>query len=248
MKWRLIIDGENNGYWNIALDKAMLLCFKKICKPTLRFYQWDKPYLSIGYFQKIPLELIEKCQSKNIQIVKRPTGGKSVLHFNELTYSIVAPYHFFYPVKNILGIYNKIAEIFLMSFHNMGIKADLASSNNVNKSTIFCFENPSYYEIVYKGKKMMGSAQRYHKNILLQHGSLPLQRDLNLVIELFGNEHIEKWTSLKEILGTAPDVNSIIYYIKEAFSKILEAEFELEEPSEEEKEMAKAGVGDSKSI
>lgn len=246
MKWRLIIDGENNGYWNIALDKALLLCFKKIGMPTLRFYQWDEPYLSIGYFQKLTTSLIEKCQSKNIHIVKRPTGGKAVLHFNELTYSIVAPYHFFYPTRNILAVYNKIAEIFLMAFQKMGIEAELFSSNSIKKSTFFCFENPSYYEIVYKGKKMMGSAQRYHENILLQHGSLPLQRDLNLIIELFGNEHIEKWISLKEILGSSPDINSIIHNIKEAFSKFLNAEFELEEPSEEEKAMAKLIISQEK--
>lgn len=225
--FRLIIEGRNNAYRNMAIDRALLISYKDVKIPTLRFYQWEVAALSLGYFQEIPEELIKKCKERNVAIVRRPTGGKAVLHDDEITYSIVAPFYLFSDERDVLKVYNSIARVFIKAFKNMDLQVELVKSNKPIDSSLFCFSEPSYYEITVGGKKLIGSAQRYYKDILLQHGSLPISRDLALINELFGSEQEEKWTSLEESLGYHPKIKNVYEKIINAFEEIFNFKFSL---------------------
>lgn len=225
--FRLIIEGRNNAYWNMAIDRVLLFSYQDIKMPTLRFYQWEVATLSLGYFQQIPEELIKKCKEKNVVIVRRPTGGKAVLHDDEITYSIVAPFYLFSDERDILRVYNCIARVFMKAFKDMHLQVELVQSKEPSDSSFFCFSEPSYYEITVGGRKIIGSAQRYYKDIFLQHGSLPINRDLALINELFGNKQEEKWTSLEESLGYRPKIQDVYEKIINAFEEIFNFKFSL---------------------
>ncbi len=223
--WRLIIEGKNNAFKNMAIDKAILMSYEDVCVPTLRFYRWEVATLSFGYFQELPENVIKVCKEKNIPIVRRPTGGKAVLHDDEITYSIVAPYYLFSNERNILSVYNSISKAFIKAFKDMNLEVELAQSKISNNSSQFCFSEQSYYEITINSKKIIGNAQRYNKDILLQHGSLPIGRNLLLINKLFGKEQEEKWTCIEECLGYHPDVEYIYDKIINAFKDIFKVEF-----------------------
>jgi len=225
MQWRLLDNDKKDGYWNMALDKAMLLKYQQVNIPTLRFYRWDKATLSLGYFQKLPPEILEICQINDIPVVRRPTGGRAVLHDDELTYSIVAPCSLFSSERDILKIYHRIAETFVVAFTTLGLQVELSASDVIDKRALFCFSEPSYYEISVAGKKIIGSAQKYYRNVLLQHGSLPLTRNLDRVSALFGEEQVHKWTSLKEITGSSPDLQRIKNALTMAFVNSFDIHF-----------------------
>lgn len=153
MEWRLIDNKKQDGYWNMALDKSMLLMSEQVKIPTLRFYLWDKATLSLGYFQQLPDETHEICKKNDIPIVRRPTGGRAVLHDDELTYSIVAPCSLFSQERDILKIYYRIAEAFVHAFKTMKLKVEMSAGDVIDKRALFCFSEPSYYEISAEGKK-----------------------------------------------------------------------------------------------
>ncbi|MCM8773886.1 MAG: hypothetical protein NC820_04035, partial [Candidatus Omnitrophica bacterium] len=88
--WRIIIDGYNDGLVNMARDEVLLFCYPKLKVPTLRIYSWLKPFVSLGYFQKIEDTInLEECLKKNIGFVHRITGGSAIVHYKELTYSLI---------------------------------------------------------------------------------------------------------------------------------------------------------------
>jgi lipoate-protein ligase A len=235
---RLIIEGKNSACKNMAIDRAMLFSYEEVKIPTLRFYQWELPTLSFGFFQKVPEHLIKICKKNNIALVRRPTGGKAVLHDDEITYSIVAPYYLFSKERDILHVYNSIAQIFLHAFKSMNLNVELSECKTTDESSMFCFSEPSYYEITFNGKKLIGNAQRYNRDIFLQHGSLPISRNLDLINELFGEGHKNKWTSLEECLGYRPEIMLVQEKIINAFIDIFNFKFETTSYYQIEKDKA----------
>lgn len=177
--WRLVDTGYAGGYWNMAVDEAILqeLIAGRV-PPTIRFYAWKPATITIGYFQDMEKEInVKACQDAGFHYVRRLTGGRAVLHDVELTYSIVAPENNPVVSGSVLESYLKISQGLLGGLKNLGIEAEIASHVKKAKGSAACFDSPSWYEVVYEGRKLIGSAQTRKNGVILQHGSIPFILD-----------------------------------------------------------------------
>ena len=192
--WRFIDSGNGSPAFNMALDEALLEWNSQgKFPPVIRFYGWNPATLSIGYFQKVEKEIdMEAVRKQNIGFVRRPTGGRAVLHEHELTYSvIVSEAHPAMP-KTVTEAYRVISEGILKGFHQLGLDAYFAvpkteADREALKSphSAVCFDAPSWYELVVEGRKVAGSAQTRQKGVILQHGSILIDVDEDKLFSLF---------------------------------------------------------------
>jgi lipoate-protein ligase A len=194
--WRLIKTPPAHGPWNMAVDEAVLEAVGKgTVPPTLRLYAWEPPCLSLGYAQSVADVSLEELTSQGWEIVRRPTGGRAILHTDELTYSVIGSHDDPHLAGGILESYSNLSQALLSALHMLGIPAEAQESSadpdasriergvEKNKNPV-CFEIPSNYEITANGKKLIGSAQARRKEGVLQHGSLPLCGDLTRVVQV----------------------------------------------------------------
>lgn len=230
MSWRLLNFQYHNIFENMAIDEAIFHeTIKNKKAPTIRFYNSKPVAISIGYFQDAKKEVnIEKCHSAGIDIARRITGGKAVFHFNEITYSVVAPDHEKSFPPDILGTYKVISRCIAQSLAYLGIKADLLEGGRVlpeQKSETYCFSVPSKNELIVKGRKICGSAQVRKRGGFLQHGSLLLAFDpvktADFLLPLRTPEQIEQLrktvTSVNDEIVSAVDVQEICFQLKKGF-------------------------------
>jgi lipoate-protein ligase A len=184
--WRFIDTGVAGGYENMATDEAILLsCRQGTAPPTLRLYGWKPPAVSLGYFQKVESAVdVEECRRRGIDVVRRMTGGRAVLHHHELTYAVIAPEnaHPFSPT--VLETYMTIGSCLLTFFTDLGLNAQWVALRDKYRGaaapkheTASCFSAPSRYEITVGGKKICGSAQKRGNGVFLQHGSILIDHD-----------------------------------------------------------------------
>ncbi len=173
---RLIID-KHSGPMNMAVDEALLLSASRV-GPTLRFYEWQEPTLSLGYFQSAADRTSHQA-SAGCPIVRRSTGGGAILHDQELTYSFVLPVSsqnksFAQP------LYYAFHETLLLALELCDVKATLYPAEprvQIGQTEPFlCFQRRAAGDVILGNEKICGSAQRRQKDALLQHGSVLLQR------------------------------------------------------------------------
>ncbi len=178
--WRLIDSGPCGASFNMALDEALSISVRKgDSPPTLRFYCWSGPAVSLGAFQKIGDIDADYCNSHNIPIVRRPTGGRAILHGDEFTYSFSAmntgPFS-----RGLMVSYKKIGLAFRRCFDLAGLactmRDDRESGRELVKSPL-CFASTSLGEITSGGMKIIGSAQKRWKEGFLQQGTIPFSTD-----------------------------------------------------------------------
>lgn len=216
-KWRLLDTGYQNAYTNMAIDEAIsMACSQKLVPPTIRFYGWKPAAISLGYFQKINRALnIHNCLKLGLDIVRRPTGGRTVLHDQEITYSLVSPIDNPLLPNNVLGCYQLIGKALHMGLNNLNIKAELTPRKKIPSERVHrekpssCFFTLSPYEILVNGKKIIGSAQKREKGNFLQHGSILLEinaENLSTVLQIppenrsvFINTLKKRVTSINEL-------------------------------------------------
>ncbi len=187
MEWRLLDTETNDAYYNMAVDEAVMEVHRAgLVPPTIRFYQWSPPGLTLGYFQQIQ-ETVDKevCKENNTDIVRRLTGGRAILHDDELTYSIVISEKLAYLPKSILESYKIISKGIISALHFLGLGVELKAVENNRKApkgfSSACFDAPSWYEVVIKDKKLVGSAQTRKDGIILQHGSIPFSINADIL-------------------------------------------------------------------
>lgn len=191
--WRCIDTGYNNGFYNMALDEVLLeMVAKGESLPVLRFYGWNPPCISLGYFQKANSSIdIDFCKKNSIDIVRRITGGRTVFHHKELTYSIIIPESSEFVKGSITEAYKKISIGLLEGLKLCGINAEFSKGTALSSSTSACFEASSRYEIVIGNKKLVGSAQTRKRGVVLQHGSIIMSFDEDIFgscLGLFGQK------------------------------------------------------------
>lgn len=180
--WRLIRSGPGAPAWNMALDEALWHSFARVGRPTLRLYRWAQPAVSIGYAQRASACDLEACARLGLAFVRRPTGGRAVLHDNELTYSLVHPVR---GLGSILESHRLIAEAMAFGLRRLGLLAEVAAArprlgfNARPTLSGACFEAPSPHELTIAGRKVAGMAQVRDRLALLEQGSLPLELDLD---------------------------------------------------------------------
>ncbi len=186
-RWRLIISKPMEGSWNMAVDEAILEAVgAELVQPTLRLYAWQPPCLSLGYAQPVSDVDMEALERSGWQVVRRLSGGRAVLHTDELTYAVIAPLHEERVAGSVLESYRRLAQALLQSLYLLGLgaRSDEKYPNppGAQPNNPVCFDVPSKYEIVTaNGKKIIGSAQARRLSGVLQHGSLPLTGDLTRV-------------------------------------------------------------------
>ena len=177
--WRLLIMGAASGPTNMAIDEAITEAVAaRLAPPTLRFYQWEPPCLSLGRTQPVTDADGERLQELGWGLVRRPTGGRAILHADELTYSLAAPDDDPRLRGGVLASYRRLSAALLAGLARLGAEGRQAPplERRAGKSPI-CFETPSDYEIVVGAKKLIGSAQARRRGVALQHGALPLTGD-----------------------------------------------------------------------
>lgn len=240
MKWYFIDTGFNDGNFNMQYDISLTKQIKND-ECILRLYRW-KPYcISLGANQDFSdVELI-KAKNDNIDVVKRPTGGRAILHSEELTYSVVFPLNLNYSVRDIYNQINLALKKGLELYNSELKKIELENSQtdfrNFYKKDIssVCFAVSAKYEINYSGKKLVGSAQRKIGNVVLQHGSiltgtyhLKLTEYLNIKQnqkEKISEELTETTIDLKTILGKEIDISHLSESIKKGFENHFQISF-----------------------
>ncbi len=184
--WRLLITPPFDGATNMAIDEAMAeAAAAGAAPPTLRFYQWDPPCLSLGRNQPIAEVDHAVCRQLGYDVVRRPTGGRSILHTDELTYSVTGAATEPRLAGGVLDAYLRLAEALEVSLQRLGLPVQKApgSTRTGPDVSAACFEVPSAYEITVAGKKLIGSAQSRRQGWVLQHGSLPLYGDIARVVD-----------------------------------------------------------------
>ncbi|KIL45965.1 lipoate--protein ligase family protein [Jeotgalibacillus campisalis] len=192
--WRFIDSGNASPAYNMALDEALLDWHSEgKIPPTIRFYGWNPATLSIGYFQNVQKEIkMDEVKRLGLGFVRRPTGGRGVLHEHELTYSVIVSEDHPAMPKTVTEAYRVISEGILHGFRFLGLDAyfsvpTTADEKNQlkNPRSSVCFDAPSWYELVVEGKKVAGSAQTRQKGVILQHGSILLDIDEEKLFSLF---------------------------------------------------------------
>jgi lipoate-protein ligase A len=176
--------GIRHAAWNMAIDEALLEGADAAKTPILRFYQWENPTLSLGYFQSINDVNLTECERLKVDWIRRPTGGRAVLHDDELTYSVVGPIEHF--ATGVESSYEMLSEALIFGLQELGLQPELTrrDTNNSHKNPV-CFAAPVYAELTIHGKKVIGSAQMRTKHTLLQHGSIPLTIDYEKLRKVF---------------------------------------------------------------
>ena len=198
MEWRLLDSGVNNAFYNMAIDEAVMKASRAaLIPPTIRFYQWSPPGLSLGYFQQTGKEVDWlACRGYNVDVVRRLTGGRAILHDDELTYSIVLNEDSGILPENVLESYRVISEGIIGALRSLGIEAELKSPRAGQGAprgfSAACFDAPSWYEVVVEDKKLVGSAQVRRQGVILQHGSIPFTVDADqlFAVLIFPNEGV----------------------------------------------------------
>ena len=198
--WRLIVEERaREGAENMALDEALMEAVAAgESPPTLRFYRWAPPCLSLGKRQPLDGIDLAACARDGVQVVRRATGGWAILHTDELTYSIAVRPDDPRAEGAILDAYRKLSQGLVAGLRRMGIPAEMnpVTAGGAHNTSAACFEAPSAYEITARGRKLIGSAQARPNGRVLQHGSLPLIGDISRVAHYLAFERDDERSAL----------------------------------------------------
>lgn len=187
-RWRWLDTGAADGATNMAIDEAILRAVAAgLAPPTLRFFGWQPPCLSLGQAQSFADVDWEACVVRGYHVVRRPTGGRAILHTDELTYSVTAPESEPRVAGGIVESYRRLSEGLLEGLRLMGVPGVEAHHPEVagnSPGEPVCFEAPSTYEVTAGDKKLVGSAQVRREGVVLQHGTLPLVGDIARICDI----------------------------------------------------------------
>lgn len=249
-RWRLLLTPPARGAWNMAVDEAVLEAVGRgESPPTLRLYAWQPPCLSLGYAQPLSDVDLPRLRARGWDLVRRPTGGRAILHTDELTYSVTAPPNEPRVAGTLLESYNRLAAAILRALHLLGLPAEMQDRHApmpaaVNANPV-CFEVPSIYEITVDGKKLVGSAQARRREGVLQHGTLPLTGDLTRILQVlaFPDEEsrrraaerlLQRATTVERYLGRKVSWDGAVQAFVTAFGEVLSIDLQTGELSAEE--------------
>ena len=238
-EWQVLDTGPGTGAFNMRLDEAIARALQAgEGSPTLRLFRWDPWAISLGHNQNPGDIDREACDRDGIDIVRRPTGGRAILHSEELTYSVVMEAG----RRSILDVYNEISRALVRGLELFGVGVSLQKSQPDfreayrHASSIPCFTSSARYEIEWEGRKLVGSAQRRFGDgecdVVLQHGSIlcgPAHRRLVEYLaphdgglrEKLRREMDEKTVDLSFILGRPVEPAALAPSILQGFREIL---------------------------
>ncbi|PTE67307.1 octanoyltransferase [Staphylococcus epidermidis] len=254
--WNFINTGSKNPYYNMAMDEALLnFVSRGEIDPVIRFYTWNPATLSIGYFQRLQKEIdIDKVKEKGYGLVRRQTGGRGVLHDKELTYSVIVPESHPNMPSTVTEAYKIISQGLLEGFKNLGFETYFAIPRSKEERdklkqprSSVCFDAPSWYELVVEGRKIAGSAQTRQKGVILQHGSILQDKDIDDLFDMFKfkNERlkakmkenfVQKAVAINDISNQHITLNEMENAFEAGFKKGLNIDFKPLELTEKQLE------------
>jgi lipoate-protein ligase A len=238
MAWELILDGALPGASNMAIDAALLdeINNSTETRTVVRFYTWVRPTISLGRNQKIEKAVdAEYCRASGIDIVHRPTGGRAVLHDDELTYAVISNDSSAFG-DTIYGNYKRVSEALCLGYNKLGVPAVLAPDTRKPEMPATggdppCFVSPSRYELMVAGRKIVGSAQRRIRASFLQHGSMPITCDREALARATGlpdSTILEReMAGVAEFLAERPSLGQLRSGFIRAFQEHFSIEFEV---------------------
>ena len=206
--WRLIDTGLCSGMENMATDEALLHHFNPVLsRPVLRLYGWNPPAISIGRFQKVADIDIMRTSDDRLSIVRRITGGGAIFHADELTYSIICSSNDIPNASSVKKSFKSLTSFLLNFYRTLGLNASYAvdeqlpEGSRLGERTALCYAGRESYDLLVNGCKIGGNAQRRLKNIIFQHGSIPISGHLSEALLYIGkgSQHpCSSATSLEE--------------------------------------------------
>jgi lipoate-protein ligase A len=231
--WKLLIDKEPlPGSRNMAVDELLFRRVQGSPGTYLRFYQWARPTASLGYSQDASKVVdADYCRRRGIDIVRRLTGGKLVLHDREVTYAVASSDAETFS-ETLRDSYRLISKALMRGLEIMGLAPRMAEASPASyiRGTMPCFALPARDEIEIAGKKIIGSAQKRTGAAFLQHGSIPLEKDDGLLAAVAGREHAQQggggMTSLVEALGRPVDFGWAVERFGRGFAEFFGAVLE----------------------
>jgi len=207
--WRLLFAAPRSGAENMARDMALQARAARTGETVFSVYSWSRPTLSFGRNQPASgLYDLDRIRAARIDVVRRPTGGRAILHNREVTYSVTAPLEDAAPLRET---YSRINQILQNGLSRLGIAVVPATSSEraAVPSIRPCFEAPAEGELVAQGSKLVGSAQYRDDGALLQHGSILVNDDQSSLPDFARlsseSESVPAPATLHALLGRSPD-------------------------------------------
>jgi lipoate-protein ligase A len=256
-QWRLLDTGAADGFTNMAMDEAILEVYASHGGPsTVRFYAWAPPALSLGYGQPMGSDIdIAQCQALGIDVVRRPTGGRAVLHNHEVTYSLVISVDDPRANSGVLASYLTISRALIRGLAYLGISAALLPLQRgvalpTEHTSPLCFATPASYEVAVAGRKIIGSAQRRTHRAIMQHGSIPLSWDLDTMHAVFGSApqgsrstdgeqaYHRRMTSLQEAGGRGYSYAEVVAALTRGIAETCEVDLTPDQPTAAERQLS----------
>jgi len=257
-EWRLLITPPLDGATNMAIDEAILHALADGNGiPTVRFFQWQPACLSLGYNQHWSEINLPALTGRGYTWTRRPTGGKAILHTDEVTYSLIIPQDNPRIQGGIVESYRILSLGLLRGLQKLNVPAEQASreESRARRQAAagggpVCFDTPSVYEITVDGKKLIGSAQLRRRKVVLQHGTLPLHGELNRIIDVldFSAEERaiqrkmlpDRATTLERVLGRVVPYAEAVDALKAGFAEQLNLTLQEMPLSAREQELARS--------
>ncbi|MCW5878313.1 MAG: lipoate--protein ligase family protein [Anaerolineales bacterium] len=240
-QWRLLRHPAARGAHNMAVDAAILeMVVEGKSPPTLRFYDWEPACLSLGFAQHYADIDLAAQAARGWDVVRRPTGGRAILHTDELTYSVIGASDEPRLAGGVLESYKRLSEGLMAALKLLGLPVERQPMHEGpglgDADNPVCFEVPSDYEITLHGKKIIGSAQARRKGGVLQHGSLPLFGDIGRITEILTYPSTERQqqsaervraraATVEEGLGRRVSFDTAAEAFIQAFAETLNIEF-----------------------
>lgn len=214
--WRLICDDDADGPRNMAIDRAILDAHEAgAVGPTLRLYRWTRPTVSLGRFQKIDDVDTSYCAAQGIGLCRRPTGGRGVLHDDEVTYSIVAGVRDGVP-RGVSASYRMLCGALVEAYRELGVAADLTGRPRGERGAGACYLHATDADLSFGAAKLSGSAQVWSGSSCLQHGSFVVSRDVSREASVFrldpsATDALDRTTeTILGVLGRRPAADELV--------------------------------------
>jgi lipoyl(octanoyl) transferase len=209
--WRLLLTPAAGGAQNMALDEALMTRARETGEFTLRVYSWATPTLSLGRNQSARRVYdVDRIRARGLRVVRRPTGGRAILHHREITYSVTAPSD---DAGDLRESYHRTNRVLVAGLERLGVRPEIAApaGRALPPGPAPCFDAPSTGELVVDGKKLAGSAQWRSDGALLQHGSILIEDDQSTIAELTleAQRPVPAPATLAGALGRAPSPHDV---------------------------------------
>jgi lipoate-protein ligase A len=233
--WRVIVDGAADGLFNMAVDEAIAQAVASgQALSTLRLYGWEPGCLSLGYAQSASDVQTDALRARGWDVVRRLTGGRAILHIDEMTYSVVTPLDDPRVEGGVVESYRRLSRGLMAGLGSLGaaVSAGKGDGSARGFDGPVCFEVPSDYEITSQGKKLLGSAQTRRGGVVLQHGALPLWGDITRICDVlvFASDAereeartrlLSRAITLEEALGQRVSMEDVVEAMTDGFHEAL---------------------------